>query len=315
MGGIKLTWTDENLAEEGHRVYRSTTPMDPDNLPTEIATLGPDVTRYDDGDVVEGETYYYRVASFTAGDTVQAVSEELEILAEPLPFTPGELFSSGELGAWFDISDMSTLFQDVAGTTPVTSDGDPVALILDKSGNNNHAEQVSNSRRPIFRISGGLSWLESTTDQRIGATGLYIPQPVSFALSFKQDTIYTDNQIIDRDDGGESQWRAFFSVRNSKFQLYADTFLNSGIDADLNKHSAICTVDGANSLIRIDSTSVTGNAGARKMSGFWMFDSDTGESSGDTMDGRMYGGVIIGRTLTPAERSDLISYYNSKAGI
>lgn len=40
------------------------------------------------------------------------------------------------------LSDKSTLFQDVAGTVPVTKDGDPVGLIRDKSGNGNHATQV-----------------------------------------------------------------------------------------------------------------------------------------------------------------------------
>jgi hypothetical protein len=43
------------------------------------------------------------------------------------------LFAGGEQGVLFDIADLSTLFQDSAGTTPVTSPGDPVGLMLDKS--------------------------------------------------------------------------------------------------------------------------------------------------------------------------------------
>jgi hypothetical protein len=43
------------------------------------------------------------------------------------------LFSSGEQGAWYDPSDFSTMFQDSAGTTPVTAVEQPVGLILDKS--------------------------------------------------------------------------------------------------------------------------------------------------------------------------------------
>ena len=43
------------------------------------------------------------------------------------------LFSSSEPGIWFDPSDLSTLFQDAAGTTPVTTPGQTVALALDKS--------------------------------------------------------------------------------------------------------------------------------------------------------------------------------------
>lgn len=48
-------------------------------------------------------------------------------------WTPSELFKNGEQGAWYDPSDLSTLYQDAAGTTPVTADGDPVGLMLDKS--------------------------------------------------------------------------------------------------------------------------------------------------------------------------------------
>lgn len=43
------------------------------------------------------------------------------------------LFSAGEQGVWYDPSDLSTLFQDSAGTIPVTAVGQPVGLILDKS--------------------------------------------------------------------------------------------------------------------------------------------------------------------------------------
>jgi hypothetical protein len=48
-------------------------------------------------------------------------------------FDPGSLFATGAQGVWYDPSDFSTLFQDVAGTTPVTAVEQPVGLMLDKS--------------------------------------------------------------------------------------------------------------------------------------------------------------------------------------
>jgi hypothetical protein len=45
----------------------------------------------------------------------------------------GTLFGNDEPGAWYDPSDMTTLFQDAAGTTPVTAVEQPVGLMLDKS--------------------------------------------------------------------------------------------------------------------------------------------------------------------------------------
>ena len=48
-------------------------------------------------------------------------------------FLPSDLFASGEQGAWYDPSDLSTMFQNSAGTTPVTAVEQPVGLLLDKS--------------------------------------------------------------------------------------------------------------------------------------------------------------------------------------
>ncbi len=48
-------------------------------------------------------------------------------------FTPASLFAQGEPGAWYDASDLGTMFTDSAGTTPVTAVEQAVGLILDKS--------------------------------------------------------------------------------------------------------------------------------------------------------------------------------------
>lgn len=66
-------------------------------------------------------------------------------------WSPADLAS---LGVWFDPSDLSTMFQDSAGTTPVTAAGQPVGLILDKSGNGYHASQATSTARPLFQIDG-----------------------------------------------------------------------------------------------------------------------------------------------------------------
>ena len=66
------------------------------------------------------------------------------------PFSPLSLFSGGAPGAWYDPSDYSTLFQDSAGTTPVTAVEQPVGRMLDKSGYGNHAFQATSASRPVL---------------------------------------------------------------------------------------------------------------------------------------------------------------------
>ena len=65
-------------------------------------------------------------------------------------FDPASWFAAGEQGAWYDPSDFTTLFQDSAGTIPVTAVEQPVGLMLDKSGRGNHASQATAGNRPTL---------------------------------------------------------------------------------------------------------------------------------------------------------------------
>lgn len=65
-------------------------------------------------------------------------------------------------GLLFDIGDMSTLYQDDAGTVPVTAMGQPVGKIIDKSGNGNHATQSVTASRPV--LSARYNLLTKTED-------------------------------------------------------------------------------------------------------------------------------------------------------
>lgn len=78
----------------------------------------------------------------------------------PRLWSPKALFADGAHGAWYDPSDVSTLFQVSEGTIPVTSPGQPVGRMLDKSPNGHHAVQTSSTARPIYRHENGLYWLE-----------------------------------------------------------------------------------------------------------------------------------------------------------
>ncbi|WYK06754.1 hypothetical protein DWF04_018190 [Cereibacter sphaeroides f. sp. denitrificans] len=60
------------------------------------------------------------------------------------------LFGPDGPGVQLDPSDLSTLYQDAAGTLPVTAAGQPVGRILDKSGRGNHATQPVASARPTL---------------------------------------------------------------------------------------------------------------------------------------------------------------------
>lgn len=61
------------------------------------------------------------------------------------------IFANNEQGFAYDPNDLSTMFQDAAGTVPVTGAGQPVGLVKDKSGRNNHAYQANAASRPLLQ--------------------------------------------------------------------------------------------------------------------------------------------------------------------
>ena len=80
-------------------------------------------------------------------------------------FSPASLFADGVIGVWYDPSDIDTLFQDSAGTTPVTTAGQPVGLMLDNSGNGNHATQATAAARPTYQTGPARATLDKVDDR------------------------------------------------------------------------------------------------------------------------------------------------------
>jgi hypothetical protein len=86
-----------------------------------------------------------------------------------------------------DPYDLTTLFQDSGGTTPVTTDGQPVGLWQDKSGNGRHFFQATAGSRPTFRSSAGINWVEfdGTNDWLRGSTSDLSFTRVAVCIGYK----------------------------------------------------------------------------------------------------------------------------------
>jgi len=131
-------------------------------------------------------------------------------------WTPLQLFLAGVLGVWFDPSDLSTLFQDAAGTIPVTSDGDPVGLMLDKSGNGYHATQTVSAKRLIYRTDGTLHWLANS-----GTGQFFQTNAIDFSGTNKMTAVVGLKKESDNSTGIAFEFSEVSDFTNGSFVLFA----------------------------------------------------------------------------------------------
>lgn len=69
--------------------------------------------------------------------------------------------AENNIHAWYDFSDKSTLFQNIAGTTAVAANGDIIRRINDKSGNDRNIVCTSDTISPIIWRTSGFRTINS----------------------------------------------------------------------------------------------------------------------------------------------------------
>jgi hypothetical protein len=252
------------------------------------------------------------------------------ILSGESPFSPLDLFQSGEQGAWYDPSDLTTLFQDAAGTIPVVSDGDPVGLMQDKSGNGSDATQSVSASRPTYRTDGTLHWLEfDGVDDGISTTST-VDFTASSTMSFITGSKRNNNNITilaelspttDSSNGSffalSGNWSGGYGgvgVRGSTTRFVTQIGVSDQIpeviyaDSDINASQINVYYNG---VFKKDSTESLGSGpfGDHKI-----FIGSRNESS-LRFNGNIYSLVVVDRVLIEGERTDVNDYSIGKSGV
>lgn len=115
----------------------------------------------------------------------------------PPSYDPAALFALGEDGMFYDPQSINTLWQDAAGTVPVTSDGQLVARIDDRSGNGYHLIQSNPANQYVYRAVDGVKWLDSGNRQCIYDSGKKLTGGLTFAFAVKAVSGATTQQLYD----------------------------------------------------------------------------------------------------------------------
>jgi len=248
------------------------------------------------------------------------------------PFSPLDLFASGEQGAWYDPSDLTTMFQDSAGTTPVTADGQPVGLIRDKSGRNNHASQATAAKRPLYKTSGGLHWLQfDGVDDGLSTAAIDFTATDKMSLfsGTKRTTVYPQSVVVELNninDGnsfvhfarGTSDNVVQYGVHSSgayELQDYTDSPPPSTAvwSAQMDRAAA----SGNLISIRKNGTAGGSNSRADPITGNFM-SGPLHVGSRDTalsMTGNIYSIIVLGRLATTQEITDTETWVAAKTGV
>lgn len=113
------------------------------------------------------------------------------------------LFGDGQQGVMYvpqpTVDGQQVLYQDAAGTTPVTGDGQPVGYMADLSGNGNHATQATAASKPVYRTDGTLHWIEGDgVDDSLVIAGsktalLFLVDGTGATLQFTFNKSWRDN--------------------------------------------------------------------------------------------------------------------------
>ncbi len=248
------------------------------------------------------------------------------------PFDPSQLFAAGEQGVWYDPSDFSTMFQDAAGTIPVTAVGQSVGLIRDKSGRNNNASQSTPGALPVLGqettgqyyltfngtntslVSSSIDF--SATDSMSVFAGLQklsdaasamlvelsaslVTNAGTFRIDAPSSASANNYRFLSRGSGGSA-------VATKSAAPSPDTCVLSGL-ADISTDTCIIRYNGAQA-----GTSIT-DQGSGNYGNYPLY---IGRRGGTSLpfNGRLYSLIICGATVSASQVASTEAYVNAKTG-
>jgi len=229
---------------------------------------------------------------------------------------------------WFDPSDISTLSQDSAGTTPVTAAGDGIGRIMDKSGAGNHATQTTTPSRPLWQTT--YAAFDGTDDS-------WATPSINFASTDKVTVIAGLRKLSDATIGVVTELSAIASANAGAFYLAAPantataelSFAQRGATTlaaaralslpapltavttgqmDLTTPSLNMRVNGVQVLNVVTAT------GGGNFGNYPLFIGRRNSSS-LPFNGNLFGLIIMGRLLSPDELWVCEQYMAQQAGI
>lgn len=219
------------------------------------------------------------------------------------------VFSSGEQGFYYNFSILSSLFQDTAGTTPVTAATQPIGLVKDQSGRGNDATQ-SSVARPIWQADGsGL--LDGTDDYLISAVVPALAMSLAFKANLTAANGFWGSNVTPN--------RCYIGIKSNNFigaAIGAVTEASLTVGPGFLSQTVTCviTTDGVNDILYVNGTPIAPQVisgtpvNARPI---FIGAVNSAGTPGSFMKGSFYKALAIARSLTPTEVASISSYWSA----
>lgn len=244
-------------------------------------------------------------------------------------WTPASLFAGGEQGGWYDPSDLATMFQDAAGTIPVTAVGQPVGRINDKSGRGNHAMQATTASRPLLQQDGsGNYYLDfDGVDDYFSTSAFNMASAAvsavcgTYRLSSGTANLLTFSTGTENDNNSFVLWSTRAIVPHDvgiAGRVSSTATAISATAKPLNVpmiFTALWNTLTPSLSLYINQSLIASSASSMGAGSFGTKPLYIGRQSvGTFLKGRIYSVVLVGRALSAGELADAEEYVNSKTG-
>ena len=219
------------------------------------------------------------------------------------------------LTLWLDGSDITTLYQDNAKTTPVTADGQVVGAMADKSLNGRDVLQATAINKPLYKaaIQNGLSVVRfDGANDYLKASPFTLNQPtflfiVVKVLSGVENRYYHDGNALDQMGGMQR-------VAGANYEQYAGAYGALITLGTANFRLVSSLYNGAASTVALDNEAdQSGDVGASNAGGFTL--GCRGDASGNWSNIDVGEVLIYSSVLSAANQASVKNYLIDKWSI
>tara|TARA_R100000541_G_scaffold27396_1_gene36697 strand:- start:18795 stop:19613 length:819 start_codon:yes stop_codon:yes gene_type:complete len=253
-------------------------------------------------------------------------------------FNPLSLFANGEQGAWYDPSDLTTVFQP-DGTTPTVpwvsgavTDANRVGKLVDKSRANGHdLIQTSSAKCPTLVSAGGLYYLDFDGDDGLRTTldlpfGTNTVNEMSvfaageFAASGSTSNLVELSNNIGSNAGAFRLFKTSGDIiRSIQKGTQPDTAQTTSVSIPHKSVlSSVADISAPSHLFRSNGSVVedtTPDLGTGNYSDLPLNMGARSDGASAQLDGKIYGVVIVGKKTNSGEIDNTEAYLASKSGV